>query len=83
MKDALKYAKEALKLDPHNFDAEALVLELKAKDGTRLVRDYAKAVQRATAFMEETGCKDVEVPHYGIPDPACDRQQVYQEQEDR
>jgi len=55
MKDALKYAKEALKLDPHNFDAEALVLELKAKDGTKLVRDYAKAVQRATAFMEETG----------------------------
>ena len=60
MKDALKYAKKALKLDPHNFDAESLVLELKAKDSTNLVQDYAKAVQRATAFMEETGYFDEE-----------------------
>ena len=54
-KDALKYAKEALKLDPHNFDAESLVLELKARNGDKLVRDYAKAVQRATAFTKEKG----------------------------
>ncbi len=39
-KDALKYEKKALSLDPHNFDAEAMVIELKAKNLTELVRNY-------------------------------------------
>ena len=55
MKDALKFARKALKLDPHNYDAESMVIELKAKDGTGLVRDYARAVQKATKHMEEEG----------------------------
>lgn len=54
-KTALKYANKALALDPNNFDAKALVLELKAKDGTELVRSYEKAVQKATKYMEEKG----------------------------
>ena len=55
IRDAKKYAKEALDLDPYNFDAESLLIDLKTSDGTKLVRDYAKAVQRATAHMEEEG----------------------------
>ncbi len=55
MKDALKYAKKALELDPYNFDAESMVLDLKARDITKLVRDFAKAVQRATKHMKEEG----------------------------
>ena len=54
-KNALKYANKALALDPNNFDAKALVLELKAKDRTELVRTYEKAVQKATKYMAEKG----------------------------
>lgn len=55
MKEALKFAKEALKLDPHNYDAEVMIIDLKAKDDTKLVRDLAKAVERATRHMEDEG----------------------------
>lgn len=54
-KDKLKYAKMALKLDPHNFDAERAVLGLKAKDMTKLVQDYARSIQKATKYMEDEG----------------------------
>lgn len=65
MKDALKYAKEALKLDPHNYDAEAMIIDLKAKDETKLVRDLAKAVERATRHMEEEGYfEDEDIGHF-------------------
>ena len=55
LNDALKYAKEALKLDPNNFDAEALLIEIKTISSTKRVRDYAKAVERATAYLEKEG----------------------------
>lgn len=55
LNDALKYAKEALKLDPNNFDAEALLIEIKTIGSTKRVRDYAKAVERATAYLEKEG----------------------------
>lgn len=54
-KDALKYAKQALKLDPFNYDAEAMVIEFKSTDVTKLVRDYEKAVKNATKHMDEEG----------------------------
>lgn len=59
-KDALKYAKQALKLDPYNFEAELLILDLKANDATKLVRDLEKAVVRATEHMREEGYFDEE-----------------------
>lgn len=55
IKEAKKYAKKALKLDPHNYDAEIAVIDLSTWDDTRTVRDYAKAVQKATKHMDEEG----------------------------
>ena len=63
-KDMLKYAKMALKLDPHNYDAERAVLEMKAKDITKLVQDYARSVQKATAYMEEEGYFEEDMGHF-------------------
>ncbi|MBQ9707846.1 MAG: hypothetical protein IJV66_01515, partial [Firmicutes bacterium] len=54
-KDAKKYAKEALVRDPYNFDAESLLIDLNVNDATKLVREYAKAVGRATEHMREEG----------------------------
>lgn len=54
-KEALKFAKKALALEPYNFDADALVIELKAKNETELVIGYAKAVQKATEYMKKEG----------------------------
>lgn len=59
-KEALKYAKEALKIDPCNYDAESIVLDLKEEDNTSLVKKYAKSVKKATAHMEEEGFFDEE-----------------------
>lgn len=55
LKDALKYARKALKLDPNNYDTEVMFIDLKAKDDNDLLQNYAKAVQRATKHMEEEG----------------------------
>ena len=54
-KDALKYAKKALKLDPNSIDAQTAVIEISAKSETEMVRDYARAVQKATKSMEKEG----------------------------
>lgn len=54
-KDALKYAKKALELDPYNFDAESIAIEMKANDATGLVQGYEKALHKATKHMEEEG----------------------------
>lgn len=58
--DVLKYLKKALALDPYNFDAEAMLIDMKAKTGTELVQKYAKAVQKATNHMKEEGYFDDE-----------------------
>ena len=55
VKDALKYAKQALKLEPHNFDARSMVIDLGTQDDTKLVWEYAKAVQEATEYMKKEG----------------------------
>ncbi len=47
-------------LDPYNFDAEAMLIDMKAKTGTELVQKYAKAVQKATNHMKEEGYFDDE-----------------------
>lgn len=64
VKHALKYAKQALKLDPFNFDAGSMVMELKSTDVTKLVRDYEKAVKNATMylFLSMTPCGAEFVP---------------------
>ena len=54
-RDALKYAKKALELDPYNFDAESIAIEMKANDATGLVQGYEKALRKATKHMEEEG----------------------------
>lgn len=59
-KDALRYAKKALQLDPHNFDAEVFLIEEKTDDFTRLKKDLSKAVERATRYMEAEGFFDEE-----------------------
>ncbi len=59
-KERIRFAKQALKLDPHNFDAEILLLEVKDQDETRNVRDFGKAVERATRYMEQEGYFDEE-----------------------
>ena len=60
MKDAQRYAKKALQLDPFNFDAEMMTIDLKAKILTDLVQGYAKALPKATKHMEEEGYFDDE-----------------------
>ena len=58
--DALRYAKKALQLDPHNFDAEVFLIEEKTDDFTRLAKDMSKTVERATKYMEAEGFFDEE-----------------------
>lgn len=58
IKDALKYAKEALKLNPNNFDAELMIIDLKNTDDTKCVRDLKKAVEKATHNMKQDGYFD-------------------------
>ena len=55
-KDALKYARQALKLDPYNYDAELFILDCKTTDDdTKLVKDLEKKVQKATKHMKDEG----------------------------
>ncbi len=59
-KEALKYARQALKLDPNNFDAEVMVIDNKSKDSTSMVKNYANAVRQATEHMKAEGFFDEE-----------------------
>ena len=55
LKDAQKYAKKALQLDPYNFDAEMVIIDIKSKNSTNLLKNYALAVQKATNVMKKEG----------------------------
>ena len=54
-KEALKYLKKALKLDPYNFDAQSYLIDLTADDFTERVKKYGDAVSKATKHMAEEG----------------------------
>ena len=65
LKDAVKYAKKALELDPNNYDAEVMLLTSKNTDDTKLTKDLSNAVQRATKHMSDEGYfEDDSIGHF-------------------
>lgn len=59
-KNALKFAKKALELDPENIDAETLVAEISAKTIYALEDKYKKIIEKATNNLTRKGYFDEE-----------------------
>jgi len=54
-KQALKYAKQALALEPDNWDAETRVIELSAGNSEILINKYKKLIDKANRKMQKDG----------------------------
>jgi tetratricopeptide (TPR) repeat protein len=54
-KDALKYAKKALEIDPDFIDAEALVNELSSKNMEDLKKRYEQLLTKGKKHLEDSG----------------------------
>ena len=60
VKDALKFGRKAIKLDPDNLDAEQLVAELSALNSVDLVKKLDRAVKHGNEVMAKQGYMDKE-----------------------
>lgn len=54
-KESLKYAKKALELEPDNFDAGAMVLELSCTSSEKLAEKYKNLINEAEEKLKEQG----------------------------
>lgn len=59
-KNALKFAKKALELDPESIDAEALIAEISARTIYALEDKYKKIIEKATDNLTRKGYFDKE-----------------------
>lgn len=54
-KEAIKYAKEALKYNPNNVDASSLLLDLTAKDPIDLLAKQEKLMEKTEDYLQKEG----------------------------
>lgn len=54
-RQALKYAKKALELEPENWDAASMVAEISTSSPEKLLEKYEQLIKQADAVMERDG----------------------------